>query len=197
MKRLHKLSIVHDESAQGVVEFAFIAMILMFIFLGTVDYGRFLYYDTALQSAVRTGGETAINRCYNPVICGTSSAPTPEDYVVQATYCEAAPYMKLQPAVTTCAPCMTATTTSSYPPTSSCTSPCGTACLSNVCQQDICISPNGTLQDQQDVTVTAGYSFKPISFLMSPFFKDQKCWDSDSTSSNHHTLCANSTGRVF
>lgn len=188
MKRIALLSSIHDEQAQGVVEFAFIAMILMLIFLGTVDYARFLYYDTAIQSAARVGAETAINRCYNPVICGTASAPTADDYVVQSTYCEAAPYMGLRPSVTTCAPCTSI---------SGCTSPCTSSCLSNVCQQDICISPTGSRTTRSTVTISVGYRFKPISFLMSPFFGDQQCWDSDSASTNHHTLCATSTGRVF
>jgi Flp pilus assembly protein TadG len=41
-----KLSRMHrEERAQGVIEFAVIAMILMFTFLGTVDFARFMYRD--------------------------------------------------------------------------------------------------------------------------------------------------------
>src|SRR5579872_6827705 len=73
---------VRDENAQGLVEFAIVAMVLLLLFLGAVDYGRFLYYRAANQSAARVGAETASNHC--PVsgsTCGTTTTATSDAFV--------------------------------------------------------------------------------------------------------------------
>lgn len=184
----------NDESAQGVVEFAFLIVVLMLMFLGVVDFSRFMYYDTAIRNAARVGAEVAGNYCNIPG-CGSQTSPTTDDYVMQATYCEAAQAelatgvssVKLLPAVD-CTPC----TTSTCDPCSS-TSPYLGACTP--CQQDICINPTGTRTAGQSVTVDVGYNFTPLSFYMQPFFPTKTCFPSGSTESTH-TLCAEAVGRV-
>lgn len=197
----------HDEQAQGVVEFALILTVVMMLFLGTVDFARFLYYDTAIQDAARIGVEVASNHCDPGANCGLSTSPMTSDYVMQATVCEAQPYVTLQPQIS-CAPCST----------SPCTSPCGGAggCPA-ACGQDVCIDPSyppgnsaSVPQPPPDVTVSVGYDFKPISFFLNggqlPFignislFQEHSCYNtssgSDDPTVNHHTICASSTGRI-
>jgi len=47
-----------------------------------------------------------------------------------------------------------------------------------------------------------GYKFHPISFLLDWVFSTQQCWTSaggaplDDSTSNGHTLCASSVGKV-
>lgn len=188
-----------QERAQGITEFAIVSMALMFFFLGTVDFARFMYYDTAIRNAARTGAETASNYCYIPG-CGLQSSPTSDDVVMQSTYCEAtgaqavggSSLVSLQPQIN-CTPC----TTSTCDPCSS-TSPYLGACTT--CRTDICVSrsPSGSPAAGQTVTVYVGYNFRPISFLMAPFFNTVSCWKntvSGSTESTH-TLCAQAVGRV-
>lgn len=185
-----------NEEAQGIVEFALLASLMMLIFLGTVDFARFLYYDNAIRSAARTGAIMASNHCAYPGSgCGYGTGITTDDYVLQAVQCEAAPYVTLSPAPSTC------------DPTSS--SPCKSSCLSNVCAKDICVSPSGAPGSARSsgtkVTVSVGYSFKPIAFVLSPFFNDQTCWGGSGdppgspadSLSNHHTLCASAVGKVY
>jgi Flp pilus assembly protein TadG len=184
----------NDESAQGVVEFAILIVALMLMFLGVVDFSRFMYYDTAIRNAARVGAEVAGNYCNVPG-CGSQSTATSDDYVMQATYCEATQAqvasgiaaISLQPAVD-CTPC----TTSSCDPCSS-TSPYLGACTP--CQKDICINPTGTRSSGSSVTVYVGYNFQPLSFYMQPFFPSRTCFPSGSTE-NTHTLCAEAVGRV-
>jgi hypothetical protein len=57
------------------------------------------------------------------------------------------------------------------------------------------VTPESRSQEQQ-VTVTVGYSFKPLTFLMNQFFSEQSCFTGDTPTVNHHTLCAASVGRV-
>lgn len=192
-----------DERAQGVVEFALIAVILMFLFLGTVDFSRFLYYNMAIQNATRVGVEAASNHCPSFHNCYLSTA-TPDDYILQSTYCEADPYVNLKMVnpVNTCNPC--------GPTVTSCTDPCGSAgCQSCPTQgQDMCVLRDTTSTDCSTthpcVTVYAGYKFQPISPFLNWVFQARSCWpvsnvpgsgSTDSTS-NGHTLCASSTGRV-
>ena len=40
-----------DEGAQSVVEFALLAMVLLIIFAGVVDFSRFMYFQTAVDNA--------------------------------------------------------------------------------------------------------------------------------------------------
>src|SRR5579872_3563110 len=86
----------HGEEAQALIEFAFFAVILLYFFLGTVDFGRFLYYDNAIRSAARVGAEVASNHCpYAKSSCGNSGTVVGDNYVIWSTYCEAAPYANL------------------------------------------------------------------------------------------------------
>lgn len=187
---------VHEERAQGVVEFAFIATVLMLLFLGTVDFARFLYYDLSIQSATRVGAETASNHCPSKADCYLSAA-TPDDYVLQAAYCEANPYLTLNMVnpITTCSPCG---------PSLTCTDPCGSTGGCQACPtsgQDVCLTrdttttTSGCSSSHACVTVSIGYHFQPISFYLSWLFSAQPCWTGDSTS-NGHTLCASAMGRV-
>lgn len=183
-----------DENAQGVVEFAILLVALMFMFLGVVDFSRFMYYDTAIRNAARVGAEVAGNYCNIPG-CGSQTTPTSDDFVMQATYCEATQAqlgsgvatVSLRPSIN-CTPC----TTSTCDPCSS-TSPYLGACTP--CQQDICISPTGTRSSGDTVSVYVGYNFQPLSFYMQPFFPTKTCFPSGSTESTH-TLCASSVGRI-
>lgn len=177
---------IQDESAQGLIEFALILTVLMVLFLGAVDYSRFLYYDQALQSSARVGAETASNHCaYASSSCGQTLVATSDTYVLWSTYCEAAPYIKATPGYTTCIP----GSGTSWTPT------CAQSSCTN-CLNDICVSPSSRASGTQ-VTVAMGWSFKPISFYMSQFFSDTSCFTGDSTSVNHHTICASAVGKVF
>ena len=185
---------VQDERAQGVVEFAFIITVLMLLFLGTVDYARFLYYDTAIRSAARVGAEYATNHCTNETNCpdplSAQNAVT-DPYILWATYCEANPYVSLQPSYSSCTP----GTDVSWAPS------CAVlACQS--CTNDICVYP-ATRKPGDSVTVSVGYTFHPIAFMLDWIFTAGQCWTAaggasqdDSIATNGHTLCATSVGRV-
>jgi Flp pilus assembly protein TadG len=177
------------EDGQGVIEFAIISVVLLSFFLGTVDFARFMYYDNAIRDSARVGAETAINRCANRFACNFTS-PMTSNYIFQNTVCDAQPYVSLTPAVTTCTPCNVGA--------SGCADPCPasgpSACADCGADQDVCIS--GAHTSGQMITVTVGYRFKPISFLMAAFFPDSSCFSGDDTTFNHHNLCASSSGRV-
>ncbi|HEX6509696.1 MAG TPA: TadE family protein [Chloroflexota bacterium] len=79
------------------IEFAFIATVLLLLFLGTTDYARFLYYDTGMRNVARVAAETAINRCLSNAVCNTSSQPASNDEILWSVYCEARPYDKFKP----------------------------------------------------------------------------------------------------
>jgi hypothetical protein len=180
LKRLH-----HEESAQALVEFAIIAIAATWIFLGTVDFGRFLYYDNGLRSAARVGAEVASQHCpFRDVTCteGGSNTPVADKYVLWATSCEAAPNLTLLPQYTSC------------PPGS--TPPCIGTCTN--CTADICVTPDdATRVTHSSVNVSVGYSFKPINAMVNILFPEQSCYTGDNASTNHHTLCATSVGRVY
>jgi Flp pilus assembly protein TadG len=183
--RLSRWALRHaaDESAQGVIEFALILTILCLVFLGTVDFSRFMHYQTAIQSAARQGAEMASNHCVVAGNCGINSAPTSDSVIMWASTCEAQSEINLTPSYTSCR----AGTTSTWTPT------CSGTCTN--CTKDVCISPS-TRPAGTQVTVYVGYSWKPISFLMNPFFPERSCYPGDSTSVNHHTICAKSVGLV-
>jgi Flp pilus assembly protein TadG len=187
------MSRIHDENAQGVIEFALIVSVMLLLFLGTVDFGRFLYYDNVINSAARVGTEVAIDQCWSPAICqSTKGLIATDDVVTQATVCEASAFLALQPSVSSCDPCELNSDSLCL----AATSPCQAACLAQLCQKDVCISPLGTRTDQTNVTVTVGYKFRPISFLMNQFFSTHACYIGD-PASNDHTICASSQGRVY
>lgn len=185
---MHPRTWLGQERAQGTVELAIIVPFLIFILLGVVDYSRFLYYQQAIISAARAGGDMAINHCPARTNCGMTDTPVGDDFIVQSVYCDAAPRVQLSPQASTCASCLT----------NNCTSPavCGATCLANVCVKDICTSPTpANRMNGGDVTVYVGYSFKPISPFVDHFFPTKSCWSSD-PASNHHTLCASAVGSV-
>ena len=192
---MRRTSLVHDESAQGVVEFAFIVSVLMVVFLGTVDFARFLYYQSAIQNAARVGAVAAGKQCVSiDAACGTPS----NDYILQAAFCEAKPYVTFQlvTSIVSCNPCGASST--------SCPNgPCGSAgCQACPAQgQDVCVTQDtassGCSAAHACVTVSVGYNFQPISFYLTVnnwLFSARSCWGSDPTS-NGHTLCASSEGR--
>lgn len=175
---------VDGERAQGVVEFAILVTILALLFMGTLDFARFMYYDTAIVSAARVGAETASNHCPFPSTnCARDATPVSDTLVMWSTYCEAQPALVLRPTFTSCR-------AGSVAPawTPSCTS--GNACSSGVGDIQVSPSPRTT---GSDVTVTVGYSFKPYTLFIAPFFPERHCWTGDNAS---HTICASSTGRV-
>lgn len=181
---------VRGEEAQALVEFGIIITALLLLFLGTIDFSRFVYYDSAIRNAARVGAEVAGNYCNMPG-CGNQTSPTSDSLVLQATYCEATQNtllsglaeVSLAPTAT-CTPCTTSTC-----------DPCPTTTCSS-CSKDICISPSGTRTAGTNVTISVGYNFKPISPYLSPFFPAKSCYTGDSTLTNHHTLCASMVGRV-
>jgi Flp pilus assembly protein TadG len=183
MKRLARAA--GDEQAQGLVEFALVISVLFFVFLGTVDFARFLYYQTAIQSAARVGAEAATNHCpFASSTCAATETATSDSLVLWSVYCEANPNPALTPAYSSCS----AGTASSWTPT------CSGTCTN--CASDVCVSPS-TRSGGTEVTVTVGYNFTPLTLLISPFFPTKSCYSGDSTSTNHHTICAQSVGRVY
>lgn len=167
-----------DDGGQAVVEFALLITVLFFIFLGVVDFARFMYDETALQNSVRQGVEMAMNHCPNPGNCGLSSTPTSSSIVLWATSCESQGVLNLQPSFTSCSP----GTGPAWTPT------CAGACSN--CVADICDAVSGNT-----VTVSAGYTFTPFTPFISTFFPVQSCFSGDA-SANGHTLCARVTGVV-
>src|SRR5947209_6231190 len=92
LSRFHR-----GERAQGVVEFAAIATIMMMVFLGTVDLARFMYYGTAIRNAASTAAQVETTGCVNGQVCGNLYVKTTDDFAVQAAVCEGRPYVTLSP----------------------------------------------------------------------------------------------------
>jgi hypothetical protein len=182
MKLLTKL---RDERASGTIEFAIVSTFLVLLFLGTVDFSRFLYYDTAIRNAARDGLETAMNPCSFQWGCDQGALPQADAVVMWSAYCEGKPSVNLQPAFSSCPPCSSNV---------SCSPPCLTSCTP--CTQDVCVDPGGIRTQGESVTVTVGYRFQPVSFLLDGLFPAQSCFSGDNPAVNHHTLCATSVGRV-
>ncbi len=200
-----------SEGAQGLIEFAILVPVLLLFFLGTIDFSRYMYFDTAVTSAARTGAEMATNE----VLSGpfASGAPTTymTHYILQATACEGSPTVSLAPAVS-CSACQTVSTTC----TGTNVDPCASAWYNgsppacNACSQDICVArypsggscspapqswttaPNNGLVHGQCVRVVVGYNFQPVTFLISKFLPTRACWVGDTTT---HTICASAAGR--
>lgn len=197
-----------DESAQGVIEFALIATILMLLFLGTVDYGRFLYYESLVKSSARVGDEAAINHCARAGtgLCGEGAPPATDDEILHAATCEVRSDVQLYPSPTgssPCAPCAPGACTFTTTQSNACQGTSQTtaaASASQCCEEDICIAP-GPVSNRvsgTQTTVYVGYNFRPISFLMSPFFNTAHCFPSgERTHESTHTICASFTGRVY
>lgn len=188
IRRLANSSLVCEERAQGVIEFALMSMILLLLFAGVVDFSRFMYYQTTITNAARVGAEAAINPCTSRFVCGRKQL-TSDDFVLQAASCESSSYVTLQPAIS-CTACITNLCSSG--------TPCSTTCTP--CTQDICVtrSPSGQITDGQQVLVSVGYNFQPVTpiigQIIGQFAHPQPCWSGDSTT---HTLCATAVGRVF
>ena len=172
-----------DEEAQGVIEFAIIATALLLMFLGTVDFSRFMYYDTAITSAARVGASLGTNACLTPDLCGRSFVPS-DGYIMQAASCEAAPFVALQPQID-CNACISVVCSAGVP-----------SSLTSCAGEDICVqrTPSGAPARGQTVIVTVGYHFNFVSPIVGEFFPNKVCFTGDTLS---HNLCANATGLVF
>jgi Flp pilus assembly protein TadG len=166
------------------VEFSLIGTLLLLLLLGTLDYGRFLYYQIGIGNAAEVGLQTAMNPCAYQASCDTQAAPQPDSVVMWSAYCEGSPSIDLLPRYTSCPPCSANT----------CTPPGGAAYTP--CVHDICVTPGGTRTDQEQVQVTVGYDFQPMTLLIDRFFPARSCFAGDNAAVNHHTLCAVATGRV-
>lgn len=178
LSRFHR-----GEEAQALIEFAILSTAMLFIFLGTVDFSRFLYYDNAVRSAARVGAEVGGGHCAFPTCVNAPGNVIPDAEIMWATYCEAKPNVIINPIYSSCTP-------GSSPP-------CASVCTN--CSADICVSPGDgsrTITPPTQFSVSVGYSFKPISPLISAFFHESSCFAGDDTTVNHHTLCATSVGRV-
>lgn len=214
---MRRRSTIHGEEAQGLIEFALLSVVLLYFFLGTVDFGRFLYYASAIRSSAEVGAELASNHCaYQAYSCGTTDSgnAVTDNFVVWATYCEAAPAVNLnlgqytlgQQSVTTPAyvanssigPCAPNDASASWTPT------CATGATCAPCSADICVAP-ATRTSGVQVSVMVGYDFQPITPFIATFFSPVQCWQStDSPApsqsdslSNNHTLCAKAVGQVY
>jgi Flp pilus assembly protein TadG len=182
MERVHR--VLRNEQANSMIEFSLIVSILLLLLLGTLDFGRFLYYDIAIGNAAEVGLQTAMNPCAYQASCDAQAAPQSDSVVMWSAYCEGETSVQLAPAFASCPPCSA----------NSCTPPSGAGYTP--CVRDICVSPTGTRTDQQQVQVTVGYDFQPMTVLIDKFFPARSCYTGDSVASNHHTLCALATGRV-
>ncbi len=194
MPRLRDGANAHGEIAQGLIEFAILGSLLITIFLGLVDFSRFLYYDNAIRNASRTGAESAMEYCSSSSNCAQSKTPMTDDVIVQATVCESQQIVTLQPQISA----------------SQCAIPCDPGVCANgsgfpstattYCTQDVCITGSQSPRVVgNDVTVYVGYSFQPISFPMKPFFTTRSCFPASQiqNESTTHTLCSQATGRVL
>jgi Flp pilus assembly protein TadG len=199
------------EEAQGVIEFAILASVLLLLFLGTVDFARFMYYSSALNNAASAGAQVetsggAINRS----LAGTLYSAVTDNYALQASVCEGRPYVNLTPYPTGagydfCAACLSSSATcNNNDPcqVTAGTNSCGSLCSSSgdvcICRPDTSCPPSGaTPSTGQKVVVTVGYKFVPITPLIRQFFPAQSCWSGDSTSLAGHTICAQAVGRVY
>jgi len=177
-----------SERGQGVVEFAILVPTLLLFFLGTVDFARFLYYQTSIQAAARAAAETASNPCPTWSTCYQNQSATPTNLILWSAYCEASPAVSLQPQFTSCTP----SSTSNWSPTCSTGFTCTSTCSGNICINQS-TSGSSCSSTQPCVTVNVGYNFHPISPWMYPFFNNQSC----GSSSQSFTLCASATGRVY
>lgn len=207
---MRRFSKIHHEEAQGLIEFALIGTVLLYLLLGTVDFGRFLYYDTAIRSAAETGAMVASNHCaYADYACGTttSGSAVSDNFVMWSTYCEAAPSVNLNLGQYLVGqPNTLSTGTSAYTPNGSIgacaandssatwTPTCASSATCTPCANDICVSP-ASRNLGSPVSVSVGYDFQPIAPLVSVFFQPRQCWPND-PSTNNHTLCATAVGQV-
>ncbi len=174
----------HGEQANSMIEFALVVSILLLLLLGTLDYGRFLYYDIAIGNAAEVGLQTAMNPCAYQPSCDSQAVPQTDSVIMWSAYCEGHDSVHLAPAYVSCPPCSA----------NDCVPPGGVNYVP--CVQDICVSPAGTRTDQEQVQVTVGYNFRPMTILVDQFFPGRSCYAGDSVAANHHTLCAVATGRV-
>jgi Flp pilus assembly protein TadG len=56
---------LNNHKGQGLVEFAFVAVVLLLFLLGVSEFGRAWYYENALDNAVRTGVRKASETPYD------------------------------------------------------------------------------------------------------------------------------------
>lgn len=194
---------IHGEEAQGLVEFALIISVLMWLFLGTVDFGRFMYYDNAIRSAARVGAEIGNGTCGSSQACGHYTTGTAVNgFILQATVCELQPYVSLKPnpGGTFCTAGINTVATGANP----CVSGGQDICDSTLtyCVKDVCIvrsNPSGSPTSGQTVQVIVGYNFVPVTPFIQAIWSNTKCFTPPAVSGaeNTHTLCASATGRVY
>jgi hypothetical protein len=199
MRKVMRIPWRKGERGQAVVEFALMITMMTWLFLGTVDFARFMYYESAITNAARVGAEAASNHCENRQTCGETAGPSTDDLVVQQTVCESSSAVTLYPKPSSCVPCQPGASgcpslTFTKIDGSSVTDPC------SPCSQDVYVSPAygaGTNpvapSSPISVTVIVGYNFQPITPLLNQFFPSQTCYTGDTQT---HTLCATAVGRI-
>jgi Flp pilus assembly protein TadG len=188
-----------DEEAQGLIEFALLLTALSLIFVGVVDYSRFMYYQTSIQSAARVGAETASNNCYRLTGCTNLSQSTINSGIMQATECETSGASRLtwSPSID-CSnqssdPCANCTTTTNWCSSTS-LEPGGNVCVQRFAADCTTTQSTATVTDGQCVKITVGYNFHPISLLVGNIFSKHACWTGDTFK---HQLCATAVGTVY
>ena len=201
MRRL-KTYFRRDEEAQGLIEFALLLTALSLIFVGVVDYSRFMYYQTSIQSAARVGAEVASNNCYRASGCTNLSQVTINSGIMQATECETSGAARLSwnPSIV-CSnqssdPCLSCTNSANWCSSTS-NDPGGNVCIqryaSGTPECTTAVS-TATVASGQCVKVIVGYNFHPLSLAVGRFFPKTACWSGDSFG---HQLCATAVGTVY
>jgi Flp pilus assembly protein TadG len=64
---------LNNHKGQALVEFAFVAVVLLVLALGVTEFGRAWYYDNALDNAVRSGVRKASETPYDASYVSTVS----------------------------------------------------------------------------------------------------------------------------
>lgn len=67
---------VRRQSAQGLIEFAIISMVLMLMFFGIIDFGRAIYYYITMEQAVNEGLRVAVRAPTPPAPNGLTADNT-------------------------------------------------------------------------------------------------------------------------
>lgn len=70
--------VLRDEQANSMVELSLIVSLLLLLLLGTLDYGRFRYYDSAFGNAAEVGPQTAMHPCSYRSSCDAQALPQPD-----------------------------------------------------------------------------------------------------------------------
>jgi hypothetical protein len=81
---LHTAHPNRDDRAQGLVEFAIILPLMLFIVFGVVEITRILQSWILLENGVREGASYASSKVFNPVYCPEGDCDTSEE-IIEAT----------------------------------------------------------------------------------------------------------------